>query len=215
MRDLKVFERQGALKKIILLLALAVAVGCTSAPRQSAAKRQPKPPDLLTGRVAFQKLLIAAHGWAPDVQPFRLQSQIMTDADGRDGKADLWIANFASESRSASKPFIWSGTSLPDAPLRGISPGTQDGYNPGNTSTQVFNLAYVKVDSDAAFAVAQKHGGEKLLAEDPKTPVFYVLDWYRPTRDVIWHVIYGNSQDDAKLHVVVNAGSGDFMRVQK
>jgi len=203
------------LKKIILLLALAVAVGCTSAPRQPAAKRQPKAPDLLTGRVAFQQLLIAAHGWAPDVQPFRLQSQIMTDADGRDGKADLWIANFASESRSASKPFIWSGTSLPDAPSRGISPGTQDGYNPANASTQVFNLAYVKVDSDAAFAVAQKHGGEKLLAEDPKTPVFYVLDWYRPTRDVIWHVIYGSSQDDAKLHVVVNAASGDFMRVQK
>lgn len=203
------------MKKIILLLALVAAAGCTSAPRQPAAKRQPKPPDLLTGRVAFQKLLIAAHGWAPDVQPFRLQSQIMTDADGRDGKADLWIANFASESRSASKPFIWSGTSLPDAPSRGISPGTQDGYNPGNASTQVFNLAYVKVDSDAAFAVAQKHGGEKVLAEDPKTPVFYILDWYRPTRDVIWHVIYGSSQDDAKLHVVVNAASGDFMRVQK
>ena len=203
------------MKKIILLLALIAAVGCTSAPRQPAAKPQPKPPDLMTGRVAFQKLLIAAHGWAPDVQPFRLQSQITTDADGHDGKADLWSANFASESRNASKPFIWSGTSLPDAPTRGISPGTEDGYNPSNSSTQVFNLAYVKVDSDAAFAVAQKHGGEKILTEEPKTPVFYVLDWYGPTKDVIWHVIYGNSQDDAKLRVVVNAASGDFMRVEK
>lgn len=199
----------------ILLFALLAMVGCTSGPRQPASKPKPKPPDLLTGRVAFQKLFVAAHGWAPDVQPFRLQSQITTDADGRDGKADLWTANFASESRSASKPYIWSGTSANDAPPRGVSPGTEDGYNPNNASTQIFNVAYIKVDSDAAFEVAQKHGGEKLLANDPKTPIFYVLDWYKPTGDVIWHVIYGNSQDDAKLRVAVNAGSGDFIRVEK
>ena len=32
---------------------------------------------------------------------------------------------------------------------------------------------------------------------------------------VVWHVIYGNTRDDAKLRVAVNASTGEFLRVEK
>ncbi len=51
--------------------------------------------------------------------------------------------------------------------------------------------------------------------KNPDTPVIYVLDWSGTTNELIWHVIYGTSRDDAKLRVAVNATSGDFIRVEK
>ena len=45
--------------------------------------------------------------------------------------------------------------------------------------------------------------------------VFYVLDWSHATNELIWHVIYGPSRDEAKWIVAVNASSGDFIRVEK
>jgi hypothetical protein len=88
-------------------------------------------------------------------------------------------------------------------------------YNPGNASTQVFDVAFLKVDSDQAFAVAQKHGGDKILEKDPSTPVIYVCDWNHNTNELVWHVVYGASRDAAKLTVAVNATTGEFTRVEK
>ncbi len=59
------------------------------------------------------------------------------------------------------------------------------------------------------------NGGQKLTAKDPKQPVFFVLDWDGTKNQLVWHVIYGDSQDDAKLRIAVNATTGDFLRVEK
>jgi len=67
------------------------------------------------------------------------------------------------------------------------------------------------VDSDKAFEVAQKHGGDKI----PDTPVRYFLEWNRSGNTLVWHVIYGNSRNDAKLVVDVDASAGDFIRKEK
>jgi hypothetical protein len=199
----------------LALLLIAGMSACNSAPETPAAKPQPKPADFVTGRSAFQKMFIAARGWAPDVQPFELESEITSDSKGRDGKSDLWRASFASATTRKTKLFQWSGMTGPDAPSRGVSAGTEDTYNPSNSSTQVFNIEFIKIDSDAAYDVAQKHGGEKLLAKTPDTPVSYLLDWNPRTNLLIWHVIYGNSRDTAALVVDVNATTGEFMHVEK
>ncbi|MFZ0284012.1 MAG: hypothetical protein WAL32_02175 [Terriglobales bacterium] len=202
---------------LLAVAALLLMSGCSSEPAKpaQAEKPQPKPTEFETGRVAFQKLYVAAHGWARDAQGFQLQSQLTADSKGKDGKADVWRASFASPSQRSVKPYIWSGTDAQDAPARGVSPGPEDTYSPTNSSTQVFDIAFLKVDSDQAFEIAQKHGGDKLLEKDPNTPILYLLDWSRPASQLIWHVIYGTSRDDAKLQVVVNATTGDFIRVEK
>jgi hypothetical protein len=208
------------MKKLLmamLALAFLTMAGCSSEPSKPAQteKPQPKGADLQTGRYAFQKLYIAARGWARDAQPFRLESQLMPDSRGKDGKSDVWRASFASAAGRGAKPYVWSGTDVPDAPSRGISPGNEDSYSPTNASTQIFDIGFLKVDSDKAFEVAQKHGGDKVLEKDTGTPILYVLDWNHATNELTWHVIYGNSRGDAKLTVAVNATTGEFIRVEK
>lgn len=196
-------------KLTLMLLALAVITGCTSEPNQPAPKAEP--PEAVTGRSAFQKLYIASRGWAADVRPYQLESQVFGDMKGKDGKAPIWRAAFASASMHASKPYTWSGVDSPDAPSRGVSPGTQDPYTPGND----FDIQFLKVDSDKALDVAQKHGGDKILAQSLDTPVLYLLDWNRAGNNLVWHVIFGNSRNDAKLVVDVDASTGEFIRKEK
>lgn len=199
-----------------ILVMLALLTGCDSnAPKPPEGKPQPKPPEQLTGRAAFQKTFIAARNYAADVKPFRIESTPSPDGNGQDGKSAIWRASFASAIQKGVKPFFWSGSNAADAPSRGVSPGNEDVYNPSNASTQVFDVAFLKSDSDAAFAEAQKHGGEKILTKDPTTPIIYICDWNHNTNELIWHVIYGASREDAKLTVAVNASTGAFIRVEK
>ena len=195
----------------LALLSLAMASGCSSQSTQPTAK--PQPPELLTGRAAlFQQLYIAARGWAADARPYQLQSQAIGEAKGKEGKAALWRAAFSSATQRGSKPYAWSGIDSPDGSSpRGISPGTQDSYVPPNA----FDVAFLKVDSDRAFELAQKKGGDKVLAESPDTPVSYLLDWNPPGNNLIWHVIYGNSRNEAKLVVDLDASTGEFIRKEK
>jgi hypothetical protein len=198
----------------ILLALLANLSGCDNA-KTPEAKPEPKPTEAITARAAFQKLFISARNYAADVKPFRIQSTPTTDANGQGGKSAIWTASFASAIQHGVKPFIWSGSTAPDAPSRGVSPGNEDTYNPSNASTQIFDVAFLKVDSDQAFTEAQKHGGDKELEKDPATPVVYICDWNHNTNELTWHVIYGATRETAKLTVAVNASTGAFIRVEK
>ena len=193
----------------IVLLSLAMISGCTSEAPQPAPKAQP--PDPQTGRSAFQHMFVAARGWAPDIRPYQLQSGVVGDQKGRDGKAVLWTAAFTSASMRASKPFSWSGIDAPDTPSRGVNPGTQDNFTPGND----FDVQFLKVDSDKAFAVAQEHGGDKILKEKPDLAVTYLLDWNKSGSNLVWHVIYGTSRNQAALVADVDATTGAFLRKEK
>jgi hypothetical protein len=196
---------------------LASLTGCSSESTQPAqpAKPEVKGPELLTGRSAFQKTYIAARGWQADAKPYRLEAAVSSDGNGHDGKWAIWRGSFASATERATKNWTWSGSAAPGAPDRGVNPGVQDSYSPTNSSTQVFDIAFLKIDSDQAFDTAQKHGGDKILEKAPDTPVFYICDWNHNTNQLIWHVIYGASRDQAKLAVSVNASSGEFIRVEK
>jgi hypothetical protein len=200
----------------VLFAILALIVACDSnTAKPPEAKPAPKGPELLTGRAAFQKVFIAARNYAADVKPFRIESTPTSDGDGHDGKSAIWKASFASPVQHGAKPFIWSGSNAPDAPSRGVSPGNEDVYNPGNASTQIFDVAFLKIDSDQAFTEAQKHGGDKALEKDPSTPVIFVCDWNHNTNELVWHVIYGSDRDHSKLTVAVNASTGEFIRAEK
>ena len=153
---------------VTTMLAIAFLAGCSSPPSQPAEKPQPKPAEFITGRMAFQRLYGAARGWAPDAQPFRLESQLTADGKGQGGKSAVWRGSFASAAQQHAKPYDWSGEDTSDAPARGVTPGVEDSYSANNSSTQVFQIAFIKVDSDQAFEVAQKHGGDKLLEEESR-----------------------------------------------
>jgi len=211
------------MRKVLLgILALGLLIGCSSepakAPSPEGAKPAPAKPanEYLTGRVAFQKLFVTAHAWAADTQPFHLESQYTPGAPVAEGKSAIWRANFASPQRRAAKGYLWSGTTSDEDTLeRGISPGLEDSFNPSNPSTRPFDLAFLKIDSDQAFQVAQDHGGKGLVKKAPDQPVVFILDWDSRANQLVWHVAYGEKRADAKLTVAVNASTGDFLRVEK
>jgi len=203
------------MKQFLLAIAIAaVLAGCSSNPqpaeKPAAAKPEPPKPELLTGRVAFQKLFVTARSWAPDAQPFRLESETVTQAPGTDGKAGIWRGYFASPSKRALKPYLWSGISGPEAPEHGVSPGTEDTFNPTNTSTRPFDVGFLKSDSDKAFQVAQEHGGKRLVDADPQKPIKYTLQWDSGSNELVWHVNYGTSGGLGRLSVTVDASTGAF-----
>jgi hypothetical protein len=209
-------------KIAVACVALLLLASCsTSKKTESSTETQPAAKSAVpqaqyeTGRTALQKMYISARGWAGDVKLFRLQSQFTPDAPTSEGKAGLWRGSFGSPSKRMMKLFVWSGLVGPDTPEQGISFSAEDSWNPNNSSTTVFDLGFLKVDSDKAYEVAQKHGGEKLTAKDPKQPVFFVLDWDTQKNELVWHVIYGSGQDEAKLRLAINATSGEFLRVEK
>jgi hypothetical protein len=180
--------------------------GCSSEPTKPAASEsaQPKPPEAATGSSAFYKCYISARGWAQDAQPYRAESAA---GKSHDGKATEWRVGFASPSLHTMKFFTWSNGD--------ISHGVDDTYSPTNSSTQVFNVQFLKTDTDKAFSVAQEHGGDKLLEKEPDTPMLYVLEWNRQDNALFWHVIYGADRETAKLRIAVNATTGEFSRVEK
>ena len=200
------------MKKLVVAVAILAAgllAGCSSEPSKPATAEQPQPkaPEAITGSSAFYKCYASARLWAPDVQAYRAESHASTDFKGRDGKAEEWRVGFASPSQHAIKTFTWANGD--------ISHGVDDTYSPTNSSTQIFNVQFLKVDTDKAFAVAQQHGGDKLIEKEPETPVSYVLDWNRQKNQLLWHVIYGPDPETAKLRVAVNASTGDFSRVEQ
>lgn len=208
-------------KTFFACFALLLLAACTSSkpnPQQSDSGKPAKAvkeAQYETGRTAFQKMYLSARMWAPDVKPFRLQSQYTPDSPAEQGKAGLWRASFASPAKRSMKLFLWSGLVGPDAPEQGVTFSAEDTWNPSNTSARIFDLAFLKIDSDQALQVAQKHGGEKLTKADPKQPIIFIADWDAPKNTLLWHVIYGNSLDGAKLRVAVNATTGEFERVEK
>ena len=200
--------KEKMIKRIfVAILAAGLMAGCSSQPSNPAPAEKPKPAEQITGSSAFYKCYISARGWAQDAQPYRVESQPSNDSKGRDGKAAEWRAGFASPSQRTTRPYTWAPGD--------VSHGVEDSYSPTNSSTQIFNVQFLKVDTDKAFAIAQQHGGDKLLEKEPDTPVLYVLDWNRQTNELLWHVIYGADRDTAKLRVAVNATTGEFSRVEK
>jgi hypothetical protein len=223
--DFRNSRRQGKLRAVrnsilpaaIAVMLLALLSGCSSESNKPAEPQTPekKGPDLITARSAIQRMYIAARGWNSDARPYRLEAVATSDGNGHDGKWAVWRAGFASPAQRSEKGYTWSGSAADGAPSRGINPGTEDSYSASNASTQVFDMAFLKIDSDQAFETAQKHGGDKVLEKAPDTPVTYVCDWNHNTNELVWHVIYGATHEGAKLTVSVNASTGEFIRVEK
>jgi hypothetical protein len=191
---------------IFMLVAGLVISGCDDPKPVEAPK---KVNHYETGRFALQNMLPVARLWSPDAQPVTLTSSPMTDSTGQDGKSGNWRAMFGSVSRKKAEPFMYSG--MADSKTR-VDHGVEDSFNPNNRSEAPWDLNFLKVDTDKAFEVAQQHGGKALTEKDPKLQILYELDWDSHGNQLRWHVVYGGSDSNSKLTVLVDASSGAFIR---
>ena len=116
------------MRKLTLILScflLAMLAACSSDSKTAststpAAKPAAEAPEYITGRAAFQKLMISARSFSTDIQPFRLQSGFTADAPVAEGKAGIWRGYFASPAKREAKAYTWSGVSGENMPDRGV-----------------------------------------------------------------------------------------------
>src|SRR5580700_4621950 len=108
---------------VIALLALLTSCSSDSNKPADTAKPEPKGPELITARSAFQKVYVAARGWNQDAKPYRLEATVTSDGNGRDGKWAVWRGSFASAAQRSEKSYTWSGSAVDGAPSRGVNPG--------------------------------------------------------------------------------------------
>lgn len=203
-------------------LNACMVVGCgpnpVSAPDSGAAKAPApaakKEPVLYTGKPCLTRMVDLAARWQPDAMPFHMESALNAESTGRDGKSTIWRALFASPSRGAYKTFICSGSRLAEAPPVGITSTAETPYG-ANVPQLMFQPFYLTADSDQAFSIAQERGGAKLLEKDPQQPVLYSLNWDPRQKQLLWVVIYGTTQDNARGIGVINASTGKFVRAGK
>ena len=193
-----------------LLFVALFMLGCEESkpPANQSETPQKQVAETQTGRFALQKIIPVARFWGADAKPIQLESNPSSDSNGQDGKSTYWRAVFGSASRGKSEPFSWSGS----GDSKGVDHGVEDTWNPGNRSTQAWDLAFLKVDTDEAIKVANEHGGKQLLEKDPKRQIKYFLGWSAQSSELSWYVIYGGSTSNAKLTVLVNASSGAYER---
>jgi hypothetical protein len=130
--------------------------------------------------------------------------------DPRDGKASVWVGTFASQQRGLFRSFMWSGAEGES----NISPGSQDTYSAGNASTQPFDPAYLKADTDEALTEADKHAPAD-AKKDKKGPVAFQLYNDTAKQRLLWRVIYGQSEHNAKAVVDISARDGGFVKIEK
>jgi hypothetical protein len=211
-------------KNIVACVALTlVCAGCQSKPQSEppqaqsptpAKQTEPAQPQYESGRTAFQKLYLGARNWAPDAQPIKIESRPRA-GDPHDGTASIWSGTFASPRMGQTRSFLWSGATGEDAPQPGITPGGLDTFSAGNINTRPFEIAYLKVDTGNALEVANKKGGAAMLKKHKDQRVKYALVWEPGKARLRWHVIYGNSERDAPLTVVVDASTGEYVRTAK
>ena len=203
---------------LLAVMLLVILTGCSSEPAKPAGAAEARAEGAGDADSAFGISKAVRSGTRMEIRmPGRIASNrwrrpmamVMT-ASGQ-----CWRANFASPTARSEKGYTWSGSAADGAPARGINPGHEDSYTATNANTQIFDMAFLKIDSDQAAQTAEKHGGDKILQKAPDTPITFVCDWNHNTNELVWHVSYGPAREGAKLTVAVNASTGEFIRVEK
>src|SRR5579872_1682497 len=128
------------MRKLLLFALCAVLLtGCFSDDTYNNTKKN-KGRQFKSGLSAFSGLFSTARMWRADAAPVKLQSQDVKNLPTKDGKAVVWRAVFASPAKGSLRSYTWSGADNDDAPPPGVSPGSEDTYNPTNVSTRIFQV---------------------------------------------------------------------------
>jgi hypothetical protein len=199
-----------------ILLSAVILAACSSSPKSTPSNESTpapvvkKEPVLLTGKSCLSQMASMAARWQTDALPFHFESEVNSESNGQGGQATIWRGMFASPSRGTYKQFVCSGSRLKESPPIGVTSGTEITSGP-NVAAAMFERSYLITDSDKAYEITQRHGGDSLIKKNPQQPVVYVLVWDRKKQQLLWVVTYGttaNSKDTG----VIDASTGKFLR---
>ena len=181
---------------------------CSDAPKSATVKEPPKPPEVLTGRQAFQRMYPQARGWAPDAQPLQIKSLSLAQVKTEKGQAGAWQVIFVSASRGKAKTYTYSA--VEDGTLHeGVFGGIEEDYTARGDSSP-FQMVAIKVDTDEAYMTAAAKSAD-YLKKNPDKPVIFLMELSRRFPDVTWRVVWGSSVGTSDYSVFVDGTTGQFL----
>ncbi len=205
----------------LLIIALIFLVSCSSDQKPAAPstvsasseKAAPKTPELVTAMQALNKMQgYAQKQWAADAMPIDISSEPNAEANGQDGKATVWKGVFGSSQRGEVRTFRWSGSLLPDAPVKGVSGAASSSALTPEFAAHMFQGFLFKTDSDKAIEVAQGHGAKDVLTKNPNQEVRYVVVFDpKLNAPTVW-VVFGESVQKNNGYGIINGLTGTFVR---
>ncbi|HEX5230506.1 MAG TPA: hypothetical protein VFW44_22500 [Bryobacteraceae bacterium] len=195
----------------VLLPALLLLSACSEPPKATEQKAPPKPPELLTGRQAFQRMYPQARGWAPDALPIEIRSVRLAQVKPEPGKSGAWQVIFVSQSRAKAKTYTYSAVESEGNLHEGVFGGIEEGYS-GRGDSSPFEIAAIRVDSDEAYKTAAEKS-EEYLKKNPTKPVMYLMELTKRFPDVTWRVIWGDSVSTSDYSVFVDGSTGKLLQV--
>jgi hypothetical protein len=201
----------------VVLAALALTLGSacssptTSTTQEKKAEAPAPPPEAITGRSAFYKMLPSARQWSTDVKGIQLTSIQLKDVAAEPGKAGAWRGIFVSESKGRMKTFMWAAVDAEGGYRQGTWPGAEDSFRGRMGQAAPFFLQALQHDSDEAYASAIKVDDPALKASPKDTPINFLLEFTPRHPNLAWRVLWGETVGTARYSAFVDATTGQFL----
>jgi len=194
--------------KAVITLAVLLMGACSEAPKtESTEKAFPSTP--VTGKTAFWDLYKAAHSWAADLEPLKLESSSAPGLKNQAGNAAIWTGTFGSSKRREAIMITYAVAAKPPDVTKGINVGHPFPW-PGPTKDALtFQTSDLVADSDAAYKAALAKA-EPWLKKHPDKEVSISLGNASRFGTPVWYVLWGDSK--AGYSVYVNAKTGEIAK---
>ena len=203
--------RRGNARNVLLCAALFLTA-CSDSPKTTVTKEPEKPLEPITGRQAFQKIFPAARLWAIDAKPLQMESYDLSMVKAPRGKAAAWQVTFVSDSLRKSRSWTWSAAEAPGNLHLGVFAGLQQDWSGPTGQASPFEIAAIRVDSDAALETALKQKDTiEYERRYPGKPIKFLLERTRRFPDLSWRLIWGESISASDYSVFIDASSGGFL----
>lgn len=188
---------------------LGILSACSETP--TATKKEPeKPAEPVSGLSAVYKMYQVARTWAQNPSVLSMTSMHVTGIPESTGKAGAWEATFTSPTLGRSRSFTFSVIELLPDVHKGVFAGPEAGFAGSKGESKPFNIAAVKVDTDAAYQTALAKAGD-YDKKNPGKRITYLLEKIDRFPDVVWRVIWGESVGQSNFSVFVDASTGSYL----
>ena len=177
----------------------------------TATKKAPeKPAEPVSGLSAVYKMYQVARTWAPNPSVLSMTSMHVTGIPEATGKAGAWEGTFTSPTLGRSRSFTFSVVELLPDVHKGVFAGPEAGFSGSKGESKPFNIAAVKVDTDAAYATALTKAAD-YAKKNPDKPITYLLQKIDRFPDVVWRVIWGESLGQSSFSIFIDASTGSYL----
>ena len=166
----------------------------------------------LTGLHALYQLYTSARAWAQDLQVLRYSSINIREVQHEEGKAAAWQVVFVSQALAKSRTWTFSAFYEASATLHQEFFPEASRDRDRDRERQAFSDRggedrYGQGVGNSFEAVTAEYNGK-----NPQMPISYTLGM-DSGNDPVWRVIWGESAGESSFSVLVDASTGDFMRI--